>query len=431
MSDVQSTNSSGGSNARRILIIGGGSAGISVAARLCRAGQRDVTVIEPSATHYYQPAWTLVGGGATAPQSTARPTNRVIPRGVRWLQDRVVSIDAVERTVTTESSGEIRYDYLVAAPGIQLDWDRISGLRNALETPHASSNYDYELAPKTWQCLQRLEGGTALFSCPPMPIKCAGAPQKIMYMACDYFRRREMLDKTQVIFGTATPSMFAVPEYSAVLDGVVERYGIDVRFTHNLVRVDADRRDAFFEVTTGDEKREVSVHYDFLHAVPPQSAPDFIKRSPLADAQGWIDVDKHTLRHTKFPDVFALGDATNTPNTKTGAAVRSQAPVAVENLLATISGREMAARYDGYGACPLVTSYRSVLLAEFDYSKKPTPMIPLINTMKERYDMWLLKKYGLPWFYWNLMLNHSLRRRRIRSQSWTALWVRSQTRCSS
>jgi sulfide:quinone oxidoreductase len=223
-------------------------------------------------------------------------------------------------------------------------------------------------------------------------------------MACDYFRRRGILDKTQAVFATATPSMFAVPEYSAVLDGVVERYGIDVRFTHNLVRVDGDRRDAFFEATSGDEKKEVSIHYDFLHAVPPQSAPDFIKRSPLSDAQGWIDVDMHTLRHTKFLNVFALGDATNTPNTKTGAAVRSQVPVVVENLLAAMSGREMVARYEGYGACPLVTSYRSVLLAEFDYSKKPTPSIPLINTMKERYDMWLVKKYGLPWLYWNLML---------------------------
>ncbi len=404
MSDVQSSSTSGASNNSRIVIIGGGSAGISVAARLCRAGQRDVTVIEPSPKHYYQPAWSLVGGGAMAPEATARPTKTVIPSAARWLQDRVVSIDADAQTVTTETSGATRYDFLVAAPGIQLDWDRVSGLRDALETPHASTNYAYDLAPKTWQCLQRVEGGTALFSCPPMPIKCAGAPQKIMYLACDYFRRRGILDKVQVIFGTATPSMFAVPEYAAVLDDVAERYGIDLRFTHNLVRVDADRRDAFFEVTSGDDKKEVSVHYDFLHAVPPQSAPDFIKRSPLADTQGWIDVDMHTLRHTKFPNVFALGDATNTPNTKTGAAVRSQAPVVVENLLAAMSGRETAARYEGYGACPLVTSYRSVLLAEFDYSKKPTPSIPFINTMKERYDMWLLKKYGLPWFYWNLML---------------------------
>ena len=225
-----------------------------------------------------------------------------------------------------------------------------------------------------------------------------------MYIACDHFRRRQVSDKIQVVYGTATASMFAVPEYSAVLDRVVERYGIDVRFTHTLVRVDPDRRDAVFEATDGDRKREVTIHYDFLHAVPPQSAPDFIKRSPLADPQGWIDVDMHTLRHTKFPNVFGLGDATNTPNTKTGAAVRMQVPVLVENLLAAISGKETPGSYAGYGACPLVTSYRSVLLAEFDYSKKPTPSIPLINTMKERYDMWLLKKYGLPWLYWNLML---------------------------
>ena len=404
MSSPQSISASNGAVHHKILIIGGGSAGISVAARLRRAGQDDVSVIEPSANHYYQPAWTLVGGGAYSAEATVRPTNRVIPNGVRWIRDRVTIIDAERQRVTTESSGEIGYEFLVAAPGIQLDWDRIPGLREALETPYASSNYEFALTTKTWQCLQRIQGGTALFTCPQMPIKCAGAPQKIMYMACDYFRQRDLLDKTQVIFGTATPSMFAVPEYSAILNKVVHRYGIDARFNHNLVRVDADRRDATFEVPDGEGTREVSVHYDFLHAVPPQSAPDFIKSSPLAGAGGWIDVDQHTLRHTKYPNVFALGDATTTPNTKTGAAVRSQAPVAVENLLAAMSGRNSNARYDGYGACPLVTSYRSVLLAEFDYTKKPTPSIPLINTMKERYDMWLLKKYGLPWFYWNLML---------------------------
>ena len=388
----------------KILIIGGGSAGISVAARLRRAGENDVAIIEPSANHYYQPSWTLVGGGAYRAEASVRPTKRVIPSGVRWIQDRVETIDAEGQKVATRSSGEIGYDFLVAAPGIQLDWDQIPGLQEALKTSYVSSNYDFALATKTWQCLQQIKGGTALFTCPPMPIKCAGAPQKIMYLVCDYLRQRELLDKTQIVFGTATPSMFGVPEYSALLDKVVERYGIDARFNHTLVRIDPDRRDAVFAVPDGEGTREVGVHYDFLHAVPPQSAPDFIKRSPLAGAGGWIEVDQSTLRHTRYPNVFALGDATTTPNTNTGAAVKSQAPVAVENLLAVMSGREPSASYAGYGACPLVTSYRSVLLAEFDYTKKPTPTIPLINTMKERYDMWLLKKYGLPWFYWNLML---------------------------
>lgn len=259
---VQVVKAPGAARRHRILIIGGGSAGISVAARLRRAGQADVAVIEPSPTHHYQRAWTLVGGGAYSAEGTARPTKSVVPRGVEWIP------------------------------------------------------------------------------CPTMPIKCPGAPQKIAYLACDHFDRRRVRDKISVVYGTATPSMFAVPEYSAVLDRVVERCGIEVLFTHNLVRVDSDRRDAFFEATQGETKKEVKVHYDFLHAVPPQSSPDFIKRSLLADPQGWIDVDKHTLRHARFPSVFGLGDATNTPNSKTGAAIRMQAPVLVEHLLAAISGKQ-------------------------------------------------------------------------------------------
>jgi sulfide:quinone oxidoreductase len=387
-----------------VLIIGGGTAGITVAAQLRRAGQRDVAVVEPSHTHYYQPSWTLVGAGAMPRERTARSTQSVMPRGVQWIQDRVASIDAERNRVATESSGEIGYDFLVAAPGLQLDWDRIPGLGEALKTPHVSSNYSYDLAPRTWQRLQALGGGTALFTCPPMPIKCPGAPQKIAYLACHHFLRRGVREKIDVVFATATPSMFAVPEYAAILERVVERYGIDVRYQTNLVRVEPSRREAVLEATAGDAKQELSLQYDFLHAVPPQSAPDFIKRSPLAGEGGWIDVDKHTLRHAKFPNVFGLGDATNTPNSKTGAAVLKQAPVLVGNLLAAMAGRELPGSYDGYGACPLTTSYKSVLMAEFDYDKKPTPTIPLIDTMKERYDMWLVKKYGLPWMYWNLML---------------------------
>lgn len=404
MSDERMPEASDAPRHHKILIIGGGNAGISVAARLRRAGQGDVAVIEPSAIHYYQPAWTLVGCGAYAPEATARPTRSVMPRGTHWIRDHAVEIDADAQTVTTKSSGTIHYDFLVACPGLQLDWNRIPGLEAAMKTSSASSNYAYDLAPKTWRALQSFDGGTALFTCPTMPIKCPGAPQKIAYMACDHFLKRGVRDKAQVVYATATPTMFAIPEYSAVLNQVVERYEIDVRFTHNLVRVNSDHREAIFEFIDGDEKKEVNLHYDFLHAVPPQSAPDFIKHGPLADPGGWIDVDKHTLRHTRYPNVFGLGDATNTPNSKTGAAIRQQAPIVVENLLATIAGREAPGSYGGYGACPLTTSYNTVLLAEFDYSKTPTPTIPLIDTMKERRDMWLLKKYGLPWMYWNLIL---------------------------
>ena len=388
----------------RVLIIGAGAAGICVAARLQRAGVHDVAIIDPSPTHYYQPLWTLVGAGAAPREVSARPMKKVIPKGVTWFQDRAVEIDAESNTVTLESSRAIAYDFLVAAPGLQLDWDGIEGLGEALQTPQVASNYHYDLAPKTWQMLERFRGGTAVFTCPHMPIKCAGAPQKIAYLAADHFRKQGILEKSNLILATATPSIFGVKEFADILEGVIERYGMDARYNHVLVRIDAATREATFETESHGESKEITVHYDLLHVTPPQSAPDFIKQSPLAGPNGWIDVDKHTLRHTQFENVFGLGDATNTPNAKTAAAVRKQAPVLVQNLLSAMKQKDLTAFYNGYGACPLTTSYRQLVLAEFDYTGKPTPSVPMVDTMRERTDFGLFKRYALPALYWYGML---------------------------
>jgi len=255
---------------------------------------------------------------------------KLVPKGVMWVRDRAFGFDPENQCVETSRSGRIGYDYLVVAPGLQLDWEAIPGLPEALETPSVSSNYDYHLSEKTWQAIRGFRGGTALFNCPPMPIKCAGSPQKIAYMATHHFERTGIREKCDVIFATATPSIFGVKEYADVLEGVIARYEIDARCNHRLVEVDGDRREAVFAVGTSDEGiRTERIPYDLFHAVPPQSAPDFIKTSPFSDGSpaGWVDVDKHTLRHTRYANVFGLGDATNTPNAKTGAAVRQQAPV--------------------------------------------------------------------------------------------------------
>jgi sulfide:quinone oxidoreductase len=392
----------------RVLIIGGGTAGIAVAARLARSGQQDVAILEPSKHHYYQPLWTLVGAGEARVEDTVRDEARLIPRGVKWLQDAAAEVDPVRSEVRTHGGLRIGYDFLVVAPGIQLDWDKVAGLRDALRTEHVSSNYDVTLAPKTWQLLQRFQGGTALFTHPATPVKCAGAPQKIMYLAADHFRRTGVLERSKVIFGSGAKSIFGVKPYAAVLEGVVKRYGIDTRFEHNLVAVDGEKREATFEATWDGQKERVTIPYDLLHVTPPQSAPDFIKHSPLAwrdgACAGWVKADKYTLQHPDFPNVFALGDASDLPTSRTGAAVRKQAPVLVDNLLALMAGRPLPSRYDGYASCPLTTGYGKLLLAEFDYDGKPTPSFPLIDTIQERRDMWLMKKYGLPRLYWSLMM---------------------------
>ena len=391
----------------KIVILGGGTAGIITANLLRRAGQTDIAVVEPSDRHFYQPLWTLVGAGVVSADSTARSESKYIPRGVRWIQEAVVEIAPEVNKLTTRSGMEIRYDFLVVALGAQLNWKAIPGFEEAIQRGDASSNYDLQLASKTWERIRNFRGGTALFHMPGTPIKCPGAPQKIMYLAADYFRRKGRESQTKIVYASGLAAIYGVKEYAAILERVVTRYGIETRFQHELSEILPERKEAVFQWKKGPEKQSVTIRYDFLHAVPPHSAPECIRQSPLADSAnsaGWVTVDKHTLQHTEFANVFALGDVANTPNAKTGAAASRQAAVVAANLIAMLKAKELPARYDGYIACPIVTGYGRMLLCELDYTGKPSPRIPGIDTFRERYDMWLLKKYGLPWLYWNVLL---------------------------
>ena len=389
----------------RIVIIGGGNAGISVAARLRIKGQDDIAVIEPSDKHYYQPLWTMIGGGQGNIKSTERPQASVMPQGVAWIKGAAEGVDPEKNEVRLSDGTVVSYDYLVVCPGIQLDWDKTPGLPEALKTPNVSSNYRFDLAPKTWQMIRHMKQGTAVFTMPTDPIKCGGAPQKIAYLAADHWRKEGVLDDIHVILVLPSPGMFGVKVFSDELEKVAAKYGIDVRFNSELTEVDGATRTATIRNNASGESEDI--HYDIMHVVPKQSAPDWVKNSPLADPDsplGYVKVDKHTLQHTEYPNVFSLGDASSAPNSKTGAAIRKQAPVLVKNLLAAMEGRALSPTYEGYASCPLVTSQRSVLLAEFNYQMEPTPSIPVIDTTKPRFDMWVLKRYGLPFMYWNLIL---------------------------
>ncbi len=389
----------------KIVIVGGGTAGITTAARLIRAGQSDVAVLEPSELHYYQPLFTVVGGGRAPQRVTVRPEVSVMPEGAHWIHEAAAAVDPDARTVTTGSGRVVGYDYLVMAPGIQLDFGQVPGLTETLGRNGVSSNYRYDLTPRTWEFIRDLRGGTALFTMPAGPIKCAGAPQKIAYLAADWWRSQGVLDKIRVILVLPTAAMFSQPDWARVLTGIAAGYGIEVRKESQLTEVDGDARRAVIEDIKAGTKE--TIDFDLLHAVPPQSAPDWVKASPLADPAvpaGYVAADKHTLVHPRWPNVFSLGDVANLPTSKTGAAIRKQAPVLAANLTAAMRGQSPGARYDGYTSCPLVTSRNRMLLAEFDYDLKPRPSIPFVDTMKPRYDMWLLKRYGLPALYWNLML---------------------------
>jgi sulfide:quinone oxidoreductase len=388
----------------KVVVVGGGTGGTSVAALLARAGEVDLAIVEPSDRHFYQPLWTLVGAGVVHKETSVRAQSLYIPRGIRWLKERVGEIDAIKRHIATESGTIVSYDFLVLAPGVTLNLDGVPGLREALNMTSVSTNYQYETAPKTWDLIRNFKGGVALFHMPSYPIKCPGAPQKIMYLAADYFRRTGISRSTQVIYGCGGAAIYGIKEYATVLNAVLERYGIEPRYNHELVEIRPEKREAIFAITKEPSRDRVLINYDLLHVAPPQGSPEFVRKSGLANDKGWIKVDQYTLRHLDHPEIFALGDAAGTPNSKTGASACKQATVVASNLLTLMKGKELTAHYDGYVACPIVTGYGKMLLCEFDYSGKPAPTLRFIDTFKERYDMWLLKRYGLPWIYWNLAL---------------------------
>jgi sulfide:quinone oxidoreductase len=388
-----------------VAIVGGGAAGITVAARLRRAGVHDITIVDPADIHYYQPLWTLVGGGVSKLGSTGRTMASVIPRDVRWVRDAVVDVDADGSQLSLASGSTLHYRWLVMAPGIQLDWDGVDGLADAIGSDGVTSNYRADLAPYTWDLVRRTTSGTAVFTMPSGPIKCAGAPQKAAYLSADWWRRQGVLDAMDIHLVLPTPGMFGIKAFADTLEEVANRYGITVHLSSQLVGIDGERRQAAIrDDTTG---AITTLDYDIAHVVPPQSAPNWVKSTTLADPaspQGYIEVDRHTLGHTRYSNVFALGDAGNTPNSKTGAAIRKQAPVVVANLLAARDGVAPTKSYNGYASCPLVTARGKCVIAEFDYDLKPTPSFPIIDMTAERSDMYLLKKHGLPMLYWHGML---------------------------
>jgi len=386
-----------------VLVVGGGTAGITVAARLRNLpAPPDVGLVEPSDKHYYQPLWTLVGAGVFEKETTVRDEADYIPEGVTWIRDRVIAFEPRANAVLTESGARLTYDQLVVAVGIQLDWSAIRGLVGSLGKDGICSNYAYDLVDSTWESLQRFDGGNAVFTFPSTAVKCAGAPQKIMYLADDHFRRQGVRDRSRLIFASACPTIFGVKHYARTLEKVVARKGIETLFCHDLVEVRPASKEAVFRKLSAPVG-ELAMRYSLLHVVPPQSAPDVVKRSELACPAGWVEVHKHTLQHVRHPNVFALGDCSSLPTGRTGAAVRKQAPVLVENLMAFRAGQALPAHYDGYTSCPLVTGYGKLVMAEFDYEGRPAETFSF-DQSRERYSMYALKAYALPQMYWNAML---------------------------
>ncbi|TPE46866.1 NAD(P)/FAD-dependent oxidoreductase [Maribrevibacterium harenarium] len=391
-----------------VVIVGGGAGGISVAASLLkRQPGVSIAIIDPASEHSYQPGWTLVGGGVFKREDTRRPMASLIPHGVTFIPAAVTTFHPDSNAVSTDDGKVLGYRTLVVSPGLKLNWEAIPGLKETLGKNGVTSNYSWDTAPYTWQNVQQLKRGKAIFTQPPMPIKCAGAPQKAMYLSCSEWQRQAILKDIDVEFCNAGGVLFGVADYVPALMSYIDRYDINLSLGQNLVAVDGERKIATFETTDADgNKTRIEKEFDMLHVCPPQCALDFIKNSPLSDDAGWFDVYPDTLQHKRYDNIFGLGDGTNTPNAKTAAAVRAQAPVVAENVLSVLVKQSPRAIYDGYGSCPLTVERGKIVLAEFCYGGKVKPSFPtwFIDGTQPSYLAWLLKEKTLPWVYWQGML---------------------------
>lgn len=411
---------------RRIVIVGTGTAGITAAARLRRSG-RDlaISIVGADTKHYYQPLWTLVGAGLATLEETERETAGLIPSGVEWIRDRVATFEPDHDALTLESGRRLEYDGLIVAPGISVALDEVQGLESALrDDPRVWTNYLPTSVVNGAGAIRRFSGGNALFTKPHSPLKCGGAPVKIMFLAEESLRRLGTRDNASVTLHTPDEGIFGVPRYARTLERLRTERGIEISPHQSLIEIRSRDGIAVFEnVETGDESE---VPYDLMHVSVPQRAPDFIIDSPLAapggrrrpeersaGAQardlpqggdgGFVDVDQATAQHRRFANVFSIGDASSMPTAKTGAGVRKQAPVAVANLLAALDGKPLPKRYDGYTSCPLVVGHDRVVLAEFGYDGAILESFP-IDQSKPRWSMWVLKRHLLPPLYWHGML---------------------------
>jgi len=392
----------------KILIVGGGAAGITVAASLKRHGVKaaDIAIIEPSETHYYQPAFTLVGAGVYDLARTRRATDNLLPSGIARIKATASKFDPDHNMVELSSGETVGYDYLVVCTGIKLDLAKVEGLAEALGRDGVCSNYSPDHVNYTWACIKALKpGDKAIFTQPPLPFKCPGAPQKIVYLTIDYLKRMAIRQKVDVEYFVHAPVIFGVPYFARRLAKIAEDLGVKVSYLHNLVAIDTKSKTATFEIVSGDKQgQRVAVPYDMLHVSPPQSPPEAIKSSPLANAAGWVDVHQNSMQHVRYPNIFALGDVASTPNSKTAAAVRKQAPVVVRNLLKLMQDQTVESGYDGYASCPLTTANGKAIIAEFIYGGKVTPTLPILDPGKQRWLSWWIKTSFLPVLYWNYML---------------------------
>lgn len=393
---------------KKIVVAGGGSASSVFVGHLLRTGKVDpasVLVVEPSALNFYQPGFTMVGGGLLGDMSDPKNPNMNIIKHqtrdmfhpqVEILHQSVKSFNPANNQIITSEDKAISYEHLIVALGIQLNYESIPGLVESLDDPSCpvGSIYRFDYAVKMNKIINSFKGGKAVFHIPPQPIKCAGAPQKVMYLAKDAFVKNNIQNYT-IDYYMAQPAIFSVPKYSNSLTGIANGKGIQLHYEHVLTKVDKSTRTATFK---NKEGKEITQEFDLLHVPPPQKAPAVLKSSEIVDASGFVTIDKDSLRHTKYPNIWAVGDCTNLPTSKTLAAGISQSSVLTHNLLQSLENKQPTAKYTGYTSCPIFVGQNKLMLCEFKYAAQVSETFSYRQEVPSRL-YYMIKRFFFPYVY--------------------------------
>lgn len=387
----------------RIVIVGAGAAGLATASRLSAllTGGK-ITLVDSRKQHFYQPGFTLIAAGVKPANYSTTATTDYIPDGVDLIQEKIAEFDPEANKVVTESGMTIPYDYLVVATGLTLEYGLIEGMNTNLlgQNGLGSIYHSPEAALATWKLLSDFsdKGGKAVFLRPSTEMKCAGAPLKYAFIVDDYLSRKKQRDHSEVVYNSNNKALFSVPIVSEKVRMLFHERDIKVNYERRLLAIDPGRRIATFATPDGTEEQD----YDFINVIPPMLAPEPIRNSPLPwqtgnwGAEGWLEVDKNTLRHVRYPNVFGVGDIAGVPKGKTAASVKWQVPVMVQHLIADITGNPSDAFYDGYTSCPLITRLGRAMLVEFDYHNNLTPSFPgVIAPLEELWVSWVMKTMAL------------------------------------
>ncbi|XP_030765724.1 sulfide:quinone oxidoreductase, mitochondrial [Sitophilus oryzae] len=402
-----SSSSSTEKHSCKVLVVGGGTGGCALTAKFSRTLKKsDLIIIEPSSEHYYQPLFTLVGAGIDKIEDTKKNEKDILPENCTWIKQKAAHFDLNKNIVTTANGSQIEYDYLVVSTGIIPRYEMIPGLVESLQNPKIGvcSIYSLKYVQNVFPTMQTLKSGNAIFTFPASPVKCPGAPQKICYLTDDYLRKEGKRDNVNIIYNTSLPVIFGVKKYADALWKICKERNITVNTRKNLISINPQNSEATFQNLDQPEEK-TTISFSMLHVVPPMSTTESVRTNKeLCNEAGFVEVDKSTLQHVRFPNVFALGDCSSSPNSKTAAAAAAQTEVVFENLEAVMKGKKMPLKYDGYASCPLVTGYNKCILAEFDYDLNPLETFPFSQD-RELWSMFILKKNVIPTIYWSLMMN--------------------------